>query len=86
MIKLRDILAEFDYGRFLWADPAYASSSGKYRAFIEKAYKGAMELDDMEEAQLWTQLQYYLKHNQKDGLDLKAFGQHPQLLQALHFF
>ena len=75
MIKLRDILAEFDYGRFLWADPAYASSSGKYRAFIEKAYKGAMEKDDMEEALLWTQLQYYLKHNQKDGLDLKAFGE-----------
>jgi hypothetical protein len=36
MIKLRDILAEFDHGRLLWADPAYASSSGRYRAFIEQ--------------------------------------------------
>jgi hypothetical protein len=75
MIRLKDLLQEFEYGRLLWADPAYASSSGKYRAFIDKAYKGAMEKDSAEEAQLWTQLQYYLKHNQKDGLDLKAFAE-----------
>jgi hypothetical protein len=74
MIRLRDILAEFEYGRLLWADPP-ATSSGKYRAFIDTAYKGAMEKDSMEEAQLWTQLLYYLKHNQKDGLDLKAFAE-----------
>ena len=75
MIRLKDLLQEFEYGRLLWADPAYATSSGKYRAFIDKAYKGAMEKDSAEEAQLWTQLQYYLKHNQKDGLDLKAFAE-----------
>lgn len=73
MIKLRDILAEFEYGELLWADPAYASSSSRYRRFIDHAYKGALEKDATDEALAWMQLQNYLKLNQKDALDMRTF-------------
>jgi hypothetical protein len=75
MIKLRDILAEYEFGKLLWADPAYVSSSGRYRRFIDKAYKGALEKDATDEALLWMQLQDYLKLNQKDALDMRAFSE-----------
>ena len=67
MIRLKDLLQEFEYGQKLWADPAYASSSGKYRAFIDTAYKGAMEKDDEEEALIWMALSSYLKQGSDNG-------------------
>jgi hypothetical protein len=75
MIRLKDLLAEYEFGKLLWADPAYASSSGRYRRFIDKAYKGALEKDSPDEALLWMQLQDYLKLNQKDTLDMRAFSE-----------
>lgn len=75
MIRLKDLLAEYEFGKLLWADPAYASSSGRYRRFIDKAYKGALEKDSQDEALLWMQLQDYLKMNQKDALDMRAFSE-----------
>lgn len=75
MIRLKDLLAEYEFGKLLWADPAYASSSGRYRRFIDHAYKGALEKDSQDEALLWMQLQDYLKLNQKDALDMRAFSE-----------
>lgn len=75
MIRLKDILAEYEFGKLLWADPAYASSSGRYRRFIDQAYKGALEKDSPDEALLWMQLRDYLKMNQKHALDMRAFSE-----------
>lgn len=75
MIRLKDILAEYEFGKLLWADPAYASSSSRYRRFIDQAYKGALEKDSQDEALLWMQLQDYLKMNQKHALDMRAFSE-----------
>ena len=82
MIRLKALLAEFEYGKLLWADPAYASRAGRYLAFIDRAYKGAMEKDSYEEAQLWRQLHTYLDYSQKDGLDMRAFSKLLQMKAA----
>jgi hypothetical protein len=68
MIKLKNILKEFDFGEKLWADDAYGSSSGPYRSLIKRMYKGEYEKDTPEEMELWSAIKDYLKNADKDGV------------------
>jgi len=76
MILLKPMLHEFQHGDLLWADPAIASANlsditsignARYKQYIDKAYKGAMEKDDNEEAMVWMALVSYLKQGSDNG-------------------
>ena len=71
MIKLRDILKEFDFGDKLWADDAYGSSSGPYRSLIQRMYNGEYEKDTPEEMELWSAIKDYLKNAQKNAVSTR---------------
>ena len=69
MIKLKNILSEFDFGDKLWADSAYGSSSGPYANLISLMYgKDGYEDDTREEMDLWSAVKDYLKDAEKDGV------------------
>lgn len=68
MIRLRDILTEFQYGEKLWADPAFASSSRKYRQFLDRIYNGELEPNTEEETAVFTAIKAYIINNDKDKL------------------
>lgn len=93
MIKLKDILQEFEYGDKLMADPAYASSSGKWRSFMNRYYKD-WEPDTDDEQKLFLAITDYLKSNVKSYLGrhrnvmkkllaLKQSGKFPHILDPL---
>lgn len=71
MIKLKDILKEFDFGDKLWADDAYGSSSGPYRSLIQRMYNGEYEKDTPEEMELWSAIKDYLKNAQKNAVSTR---------------
>ena len=66
MILLKPMLHEFQHGDLLWADPAYVSNM-RFKQYIDKAYKGAHEKDDHEEAMVWMALASYLKQGSDNG-------------------
>lgn len=77
MIKLVDLLKEFDFGKKLFADPSRAKHA-RYKLFMFKTYKFATEADTPEEAALWKQIQNYLKDDEKGELvnfDMKQLNQ-----------
>lgn len=74
MIKLRDILAEFQYGEKLWADPAFASSSGNYRRFLERLYNGELEPNTKEETAVFMAIKAYIINNDKGMLRPKMIS------------
>ena len=43
MIRLKDLLKEFEYGNLLWADPSANSDSARYKDFIDKALDAKLE-------------------------------------------
>lgn len=86
MIKLVDLLKEFEFGKKLFADPSRAKHA-RYKLFMFKTYKFATEADTPEEAALWKQIQNYLKNDEKGELanfDMKQLnqlkGQFPAIL------
>ena len=79
MIKLKDILKEFDFGDKLWADDAYGSSSGPYRNLIQRMYNGEYEKDTPEEMELWSAIKDYLKSADKDEVSTRE-GEIKELL------
>ena len=79
MIKLKDILKEFDFGDKLWADDAYGSSSGPYRNLIQRMYNGEYEKDTPEEMELWSAIKDYLKSADKNKVSTRE-GEIKELL------
>jgi len=65
MIRLKDLLKEFEYGNLLWADPSANSDSARYKDFIDKAYNGKIETDSKEEREMWLALKQYLRYYEK---------------------
>ncbi len=63
MIKLKDILKELEYGEKLFADPGYASSSGRYQNLVKQMYGGETEPDTDEENSLFLKLKDYVRQN-----------------------
>lgn len=70
MIKLKDILQETWYGKLLWADPGFDSSSMTYHALLQKAYGNELEPDTPREREVWIAIRDYLKgdYNRYTGL------------------
>jgi len=79
MIKLKNILKEFDFGDKLWADSSYGSSSGPYASLIQRMYNGEYEKDTPEEMELWSAIKDYLKSADKDGVSTRE-GEIKELL------
>lgn len=71
MIKLKNILKEFDFGDKLWADDAYGSSSGPYANLIQRMYNGEYEKDTPDEMGLWSAIKDYLKNAQKNAISTR---------------
>lgn len=63
MIRLKDLLKEFEYGNLLWADPS--TGSARFKKFIDKVYNGKIETDSEDERRMWSELKYYLKNFEK---------------------
>lgn len=60
-----DHLNELDYGKKLFADPAYISSSGAYRTLAFQLYSDQTEKDTEDEKWLWMRIKDYFKNNVK---------------------
>jgi hypothetical protein len=58
-------LNELDYGKKLFADPAYISSSGPYRTLAFQLYSDETEKDTEDEKWLWMRIKDYFKNNVK---------------------
>lgn len=58
-------LNELDYGKKLFADPAYTSSSGSYRTLAQQMYGEEGEKDTQDEKWLWMRIKDYFKNNVK---------------------
>lgn len=58
-------LNELDYGKKLFADPAYISSSGPYRTLAFQLYSDETEKDTEDERWLWMRIKDYFKNNVK---------------------
>ena len=69
MIKLKDLLKEFEYGDKLWAEPqggvGIAPSSNRYRDFIKKIYNDDIEYNTPEEEAVLKAVASYIEHNDK---------------------
>ena len=95
MIKLKDILKEFEYGDKLWADPGIfndtVSQRSRYTGFIERIYNKEFEPNTKEEIEILSAVEKYLefpesypdvtKKNLKDLLKLKS--KFPHILDPL---
>ena len=65
-IKLfEEHLNELDYGKKLFADPGYISSSGPYRTLAFQLYSDETEKDTEDEKWLWIRIKDYFKNNVK---------------------
>ena len=53
-------LNELDYGKKLFADPAYTSSSGAYRTLAQQMYGEEGEKDTEDEKWLCTCITYFI--------------------------
>jgi hypothetical protein len=71
MIKLKNILKEFDFGDKLFADDAYGSSSVPYANLVSRMYNGEYEKDTKEEMALCSAIKDYLKSAKKDGVSAR---------------
>ena len=73
MIKLKDILKEFEYGDKLWADPMggmdITTKLTRYQDFIKKIYNNDIEYNTPEEAKVLKAIVSYLKYNNKEGIN-----------------
>ena len=58
-------LNEFNYGKKLFADPAYTHSSGAYRTLAQQMYGEEGEKDTEDEKWLWMRIKDYFKNNVK---------------------
>jgi hypothetical protein len=74
MIRLRDILRELQYGEKLWADPATAMDSDAIRAFLDRVYKGELEPNTPEEAEVFAAIKTYLLRNTRDQIDTQMLA------------
>ena len=75
-VKLfEEYLNELDYGKLLFADPAYVSSSGRYKKLATDMYGDEREKDTDEERNLWARIKDHLKNNDKKiALNKKDFN------------
>jgi len=66
MIRLRQLLQEFEVGKHLWADEdIYKSARSKQAKFLQALYHGAWEPNTPEELAAWREIYYYVMTSKK---------------------
>ena len=84
MIRLRQLLREFEAGKLLWADPENLRRSGDFEQFLNKVYGGEMEPNTPEEEAALKRIEDYILNNElKTPAGVRTLNQPKKFIKDL---